>query len=174
MYHCDLSCYLSDCTVIFKTEHIVPISQQEAPRWRKWCFLYVKLAFLFQKGVRGPNPEILHIWNLYRIFIFHPLLMCFVSFELIVFRTSYTYIVWQTSSSISYSFQGQLNWKGSICNKCQTPKFEFSYFSSKFNADFLLNDHLYELLMKHCSTTGAARSCGCIMMHPTYPFIFSL
>ena len=54
------------------------------------------LVILFRKT--GPYNKILHIWKVYRIFIFHPILMLFF-FEFIVLK----------ASSISYDVRDKLN-----------------------------------------------------------------
>jgi len=51
------------------------------PPWKNILLFYFEKIFK-----RGSNFKILHIWKVYRIFIFHPISKHFFPFELIVLR----------------------------------------------------------------------------------------
>ena len=96
--------------------------------------------FLLNKFLKGDQiPKCLYIWKLYRILIFHPILMVFIH-ELIV-MSAFRKMLW--ISSISYGFGDALNWKG-------TTKANFKTWTFLFYIQFQLqNDNLYGLLMDH-------------------------
>ena len=98
------------------------------------------IAILFLNGVQY---EILHIWKVSRIFIFHPILMKYFSLCWLRWESME---IFQQMSSISFSFVGKLNRKGITKDTFQ--KLNFLIFHENCNAFyFLQNDNLHGLLM---------------------------